>query len=340
MNKPTEIEEISINYITSDNFPLNLDDVRFELRNDEILCKVYEYVSKGNWPQYVKEELKPFYIKRNSSTDSGCLFYAEKLVIPKNLIYRVLSLLHESHVGIVRKKAIARTYVWWPGVDKYIEDFVNSCGPCQTVQNSPKPILSSWKNVTYPFERIHIDFCKIGNITILVLFDVFSKWIDCIIMKKTGAKTKQMELSAERAVQTVKQPLKKILIDDRTKHLNWDLKLNNFLLQYRSTPSTVTNTSPAKLLFTYKPRTLMDVLVNKKDNSKKQKDKEPKPLNSFNSQENILPKDRIINTNEEVLYRNVFSNYVKWIPGRILNKVSSLRYMVLVNGSVKHAHSM
>ena len=43
---------------------------------------------------------------------------------------RVLEMLHESHPGIARMKALARGYVWWPGLDKNIEDCVKECTTC------------------------------------------------------------------------------------------------------------------------------------------------------------------------------------------------------------------
>lgn len=385
INKPTEIEEICINSISSDRLPLNLDDLRREMGND-VLKRVYEHVITGVWPQYIDESLRPFYNKRYAlGTEDGCVYYAERLVIPRRMISNILELLHEGHVGIVRMKGIARTYVWWPGIDKNIEDFVNSCGPCQSVQNSPKLILTTWKPTTYPFERIHVDFCKIENITILVLVDSFTKWIDCVIMRKTDAKTVCDELrkifvifglptsivsdngppfsseyfigfcrmngmevlkspayhpqsngSAERAVQTVKQCLRKFMIDRKMKDLNWDMKLNNFLMQYRSTPSTVTKMTPSELLFTYKPRTLLDVLVCRKKEGNREGDSIVGRCQNISL--NRLPGHRTFIEKEEVLYRNVFSNYIRWIPGRIVKKISSIRYLVQVNGSLKHAH--
>lgn len=304
LDEPTNVEELCINNITPDSLPINLIEIKIELNKDSILTKVYEYVSSGNWPTNIEGRNN---IKRYSlCTDDGCLYYAERLVIPRNMVPKILELLHECHVGIVRVKSVSRSYVWWPGIDRNIEDFVNSCVPCQALQNGPKAIFTKWRETTYPFERIHVDFCKIGSITILVLF---SKWIDCKIMKKTDAKTVCEELrqifvifglpttlvsdngppfssdflikfsngievlksppyhpqsngSAERAVQTVKVTLKKLMIDNRTKDMTWDLKLNNFLLKYRNTPSTVTNMSPLKMLFTYKLRTLLDLLTH------------------------------------------------------------------------------
>ena len=42
--------------------------------------------------------------------------------------------------------------------------------------------------------------------------------------------------------------------------------------------------------------------------------------------------------NQNDLYRNVFSKYVKWIPAKIIKRLSKLRYIDLVNGTQKHVH--
>ena len=52
-------------------------------------------------------------------------------------------------------KAIARSYVWWPGLDKAIEHQVKSCKPCQKVKQSPsKAPLHPWVWQMIPWERL------------------------------------------------------------------------------------------------------------------------------------------------------------------------------------------
>ena len=43
--------------------------------------------------------------------------------------------LHQDHPEVVRMKAVARSYVWWSGVDTVIEAVVKECQACQTVRN-------------------------------------------------------------------------------------------------------------------------------------------------------------------------------------------------------------
>ena len=64
-----------------------------------------------------------------------------RVVIPSKLRQQVMDELHTSHAGIVRMKSLARIHVWWPSIDKDIEELSHGCDICQSMQNKPPPIL-------------------------------------------------------------------------------------------------------------------------------------------------------------------------------------------------------
>ena len=47
----------------------------------------------------------------------------------------VMQTLHNAHPGITRIKGLARSFVWWSGIDKDLECKVKSCQRCQ--ENGP-----------------------------------------------------------------------------------------------------------------------------------------------------------------------------------------------------------
>ena len=57
------------------------------------------------------------------------------MIVPEKLQSAVLEELHTAHPGVVRMKFIARIHVWWPGIDKKIEEMVKGCLPCQRIRN-------------------------------------------------------------------------------------------------------------------------------------------------------------------------------------------------------------
>ena len=42
-----------------------------------------------------------------------------------------------GHPGMARMKSLARSYMWWPRLDKDIENKVKNCEECQQKSKSP-----------------------------------------------------------------------------------------------------------------------------------------------------------------------------------------------------------
>ncbi|XP_026533449.1 uncharacterized protein K02A2.6-like, partial [Notechis scutatus] len=93
----------------------------------------------------------------------------------------------EGHPGMVRMKALARSYVWWPGLDAQIASWVNACQACQATRAAP-PIAppTRWEDAGAPWARLHIDLAgpMLGK-TFLVVVDSFSKWTEVAMLSST-----------------------------------------------------------------------------------------------------------------------------------------------------------
>ena len=60
-----------------------------------------------------------------------------RVIVPKKLQEEVLKELHRDHQGIAKMKANARSYVWWPGLDKSLEQIISQLKACLQLPPAP-----------------------------------------------------------------------------------------------------------------------------------------------------------------------------------------------------------
>ena len=176
----------SINIAILSASPVTEAEVRTTTRNDSILSTVLCSILEG-WKleSNDSQEYAPYVTRKDElSTDGGCVLWGSRVVIPKKLRGKVLEMLHNIHPGIVRMKALARSHVWWPGIDADIEQVVRTCVPCQENQARPSTApVHCWEYPTGPWERLHIDFAgPTDGRYYLVVIDAFSKWMEVEIV--------------------------------------------------------------------------------------------------------------------------------------------------------------
>lgn len=114
---------------------------------------------------------------------------SERVIIPYSLQKKILKQIHIGHPGIVRMKSIARSYVYWPNIDRHIEDLVRQCNGCSSAAKAPpKALLSSWPSALKPWSRIHVDYAgPFEGRMFLVVVDSFSKWPEIRIHQQSTA---------------------------------------------------------------------------------------------------------------------------------------------------------
>ena len=89
-------------------------------------------------------------------------------------------------------KALARSHVWWPSMDK--EDLVRQCANCQRECHMPaKAPLHPWAWPALPWQRIHVDYAgPVAGKMLFVVVDAHSKWPEVVPMSSsTTARTIQ-----------------------------------------------------------------------------------------------------------------------------------------------------
>ena len=186
--KEEELSEVSLYSLQLlETLPVTANHICKMTRNDPTLSKVFQYTMSG-WPNIPDQQLMPYYKRKYElSVECGCLLWGSRVIIPPKLQKYVLDELHVSHSGIVRMKSLARKHIWWPNVDRDLEEMVQDCQACQANrQKPPTAPLHPWSWPTGVWQRIHIDFAGpfLGHMFLLVI-DSHSKWLEVFVMSST-----------------------------------------------------------------------------------------------------------------------------------------------------------
>lgn len=126
------------------------------------------------------------------SVTNGVILRDHRLIIPASLQQKVITIAHQAHQGIVKTKQLIREKVWFPGIDKQVEEAVKSCIPCmssypgstQREPINPTPLPST------PWSDISMDFAgpfPSGDYLIVVIDD-YSRYPEVEIIQSTSAK--------------------------------------------------------------------------------------------------------------------------------------------------------
>ncbi|UYV72834.1 K02A2.6-like [Cordylochernes scorpioides] len=170
-----EMEEDAVNTVhmikQCEELPLTSSHIRRESCKDSILKIVY---------QNTLEEL---------TVEQGILLLGTRVVIPRKFRAKIKTELHQGHLGVVKMKALARNFIWWPGIDREIEEITRVCRECNINNHTLKQeSVHRWKSAPAPWYRVHLDFAgPFMKRMFLIVIDSYSKWPEVIIMNSTTA---------------------------------------------------------------------------------------------------------------------------------------------------------
>lgn len=107
-----------INKMQVNNLPITAKQIAMATKNDPMVSRVMYFTTNG-WCQGKPEnELPSFYcVKDELTVEEGCLLRRVRVIVPARYRDEVLTELHGNNPGMVRMKALARLYVWWPNLD-------------------------------------------------------------------------------------------------------------------------------------------------------------------------------------------------------------------------------
>ncbi|UYV73598.1 K02A2.6-like [Cordylochernes scorpioides] len=129
------------------------------------------------------------HIREELTVVQGILLLGTRVVIPRKFRAKIKTELHQGHLGVVKIKALARNFIWWPGIDREIEEITRVCRECNINNHTLKQeSVHRWESAPTPWYRVHLDFAgPFMNKMFLIVIDSYSKWPEVIIMNSTTA---------------------------------------------------------------------------------------------------------------------------------------------------------
>ena len=119
----------------------------------------------------VVEEMKWALVKRlrseEWSEEQGLILFQGKVYVPKDvqLRHELVHLHHNTliagHLGQWKTLELVMHNYWWPGITKFVFDYVDGCDKCQQYKSFPQPParkLMSPETLTKPWKNISTDF--------------------------------------------------------------------------------------------------------------------------------------------------------------------------------------
>lgn len=172
---------------TNANKVVSLEDIREASCTDVETQAVIKALQDDRWP----DELKMYQaIKEELGVECGILARESKAVVPKKLREQILRAAHMGHPGVTTMKLLIRDRVWWPSMNKSIDEFAKSCMSCALVRRDlPPEELSLTKLPDKPWDVVAIDFLDAPEGKILVIVDYNTRYVHVETMKNTDAES-------------------------------------------------------------------------------------------------------------------------------------------------------
>lgn len=137
-------------------------------------------------PMQVDADIRQYWDSRDEITEiEGILFKGDRVIVPKGMRPHILKVIHESHLGMVKCKQLARDVVYWPSKNSQIEEIVSRCPECQERRNQPpNQVLRPSEIPARPWQTVEADLLHCEGTNFLVVADYFSNFIEVVELKK------------------------------------------------------------------------------------------------------------------------------------------------------------
>ena len=146
-----------------------LRELKSTIRLGWPLTKDVAPVSVGNY----------FPFRDKLTLQNGIIFKGERIVIPSSLRSDMMAKIHASHIAIQGCLRRARKDLYWPGINKEIEEYVARCETCNNYHSEKErePMIGH-ELPTRPWEKVAVDIFELDQKNFLVTVNYYSSFFE------------------------------------------------------------------------------------------------------------------------------------------------------------------
>ena len=119
------VHTITSNYLISES---RMKQFQEKTLNDKTMQVLTRYIKSG-WPlnrKHIPKEISPYYTYQEELCMlDGLIMKGNQIVLPQLLRNEMKKLLHNGHLGVVKMKVHARETIFWPGLNRDIDNITN-----------------------------------------------------------------------------------------------------------------------------------------------------------------------------------------------------------------------
>ncbi len=146
------------------------------------------------WPLTKQETpslAAPYWDSREELTTYNDVVYKGEIIcIPKSIRPEMLRIIHQPHLGMVKSKQRARDLIYWPGMNKQIEDMIAKCSTCLEHRNNlPREPMIPHPIPDLPWNKVGSDLFHLNGNNYLLTVDYYSGFIEVDKLSDTSTTT-------------------------------------------------------------------------------------------------------------------------------------------------------
>ena len=167
-----------------------IEELRQETAKDKMMQELVKVAVTG-WPED-KKNLHPLItpyaeFQEEISYTDGILLKGQRVIVPKSMQKEALQVLHDGHQGMVNSKKLARDLMYWPGINKEIEQMISQCINCQEHRRAQtKEPMEAVEVPGGPWEHVAQDLFQCLGSKWLICIDYYSGFFEIEKMESTN----------------------------------------------------------------------------------------------------------------------------------------------------------